>query len=184
MKYLTAILIVVCAVSFCFADCPNHVPTAPAENRFAETMKAADALLKKGEFDQAIANFNAVVRLDSKSAVAYRQRGIAWLEKGEFDKAAADLNKAIELAAKPDAVSYYYRGLASKVNSKALADFDKALSIDPQFQEAYYHRGLARLGIVDGAEVEGDALMNTDSANARIIKALGNRRRWNSQLRR
>ncbi len=51
--------------------------------------------LKKGESDDAIADYNQAIRLDPKFAKAYTNRGVAHADKGELDKAIADYNQAI-----------------------------------------------------------------------------------------
>ena len=51
----------------------------------------------KGEYDNAIADYNAAIQLDPKDAVAYSNRGVAWGIKKEYDKAIADFSEAIRL---------------------------------------------------------------------------------------
>ena len=65
---------------------------------------------EKGQYDQAIADFNKALEIDSKSASAYYNRGIAYLNKGQFDWAIADFNKALEIDPK-SASAYYNRGI-------------------------------------------------------------------------
>jgi len=54
-------------------------------------------LLKKGQYDQAIANFDKAIEINPRYAEAYNNRGIAYTKKGQYDKAISDYNKAIEL---------------------------------------------------------------------------------------
>ena len=49
------------------------------------------ALVQKGEFDRAIADLNEAIRLDSREALAYHNRGWVWELLGQPDKAVADL---------------------------------------------------------------------------------------------
>ena len=49
----------------------------------------------KGDHDRAIADFNAAIRLDSKSAAAYYGRGVAYHRKRDLNNAIADYSEAI-----------------------------------------------------------------------------------------
>ena len=62
-----------------------------------ELNKRGNAKDDKGDFDGAIADYNRVIELDPKFAVAYNNRGNAELEKGNLDAATADFDHAIEL---------------------------------------------------------------------------------------
>jgi hypothetical protein len=66
--------------------------------------QATDALLArghvhlhKGELDEAIADFTAVIALDEKSAAAYHGRGLARTDKGDYTGAKADFAAALHL---------------------------------------------------------------------------------------
>jgi formylglycine-generating enzyme required for sulfatase activity/lipoprotein NlpI len=58
----------------------------------------ADTRVKKSEYDEAIADYSEAIRLDPKSADAYRDRGQANFYKGDFTAAADDLLHAETLA--------------------------------------------------------------------------------------
>lgn len=51
----------------------------------------------KGQYDQAILNFNKALEMNPKYAEAYCNRGGAYLGKGRYDMAILDFNKAIEI---------------------------------------------------------------------------------------
>lgn len=55
------------------------------------------AYLDKGQFDQAIADFDKSLKLDPKSAIVYANRGDARYGKKEYAKAAADYAEAVKL---------------------------------------------------------------------------------------
>jgi tetratricopeptide (TPR) repeat protein len=48
------------------------------------------ALAARGEHDEALAQFNAALKLDSRCAPAHVERGKEWLRRGEIDKGFAD----------------------------------------------------------------------------------------------
>jgi tetratricopeptide (TPR) repeat protein len=65
----------------------------------------------KGQFDQAIADFNMVLKIDPKSVSAYYNRGVAYGGKGQNDQAIADFNRVLKINPK-SAGSYYNRAIA------------------------------------------------------------------------
>ena len=87
----------------------------------------------KGEFDKAIADFDAAIQSDPFCSVFFNNRGLAYDSKGEFDKAIADFTRALHLEPE-SAVLFFNRGLAwiSKKNyAKALFDFSEAVRLEP-----------------------------------------------------
>ena len=50
-----------------------------------------------GLYDQAISEFNIVIKIAPDNADAYNNRGLANQDKGNLDQALADYNKAIEI---------------------------------------------------------------------------------------
>ena len=69
----------------------------------------AGAWWDKGDFDRAIADYSAAVRLDPNNAVALTNRGVVWRDKGNIDRAIADYNEAIRVDPKY-ATAFIYRG--------------------------------------------------------------------------
>jgi tetratricopeptide (TPR) repeat protein/beta-lactamase regulating signal transducer with metallopeptidase domain len=98
---------------------------------------------KKGQIEDAIADFDKAIDLDPGKAVAYVARGSAYYELDQLDNAISDYSKAIEI--NPDfAVAYQNRGsvyyrLGQLDN--AICDYDKAIEINPDFAVAYHDRG-------------------------------------------
>lgn len=81
--------------------------------------------LKKGDFGQAIAGFNLVIRLNPNDARAYLFRGNAYGQLKEYQKAIADYTQAIRL--NPNyADAYNLRGLFYII----LGDSQKAALLD------------------------------------------------------
>ena len=65
-----------------------------------------DALYVKGEYDEAIEDFDTAIGLDENDPVAYYGRGLAHLSLGDapIARAREDLNKALELGHDRDEV--------------------------------------------------------------------------------
>ena len=116
----------------------HRAPTA-AEKAFQQGKEAAT----NREFDVAIASFTEAIRLDPNSAMAYRDRGLAYEGKGDHDKALADYTEALRINPQYDQ-AYYLRGAIYESKGEqdnAFADFTEAIRCNPQYHEAYFLRG-------------------------------------------
>jgi tetratricopeptide (TPR) repeat protein len=103
------------------------------------------AELEIGEYDRAIADLDASIRLDPTSASTFNNRGSAWYAKGDPDRAIADFDKAIQLDP-AYAFAYNNRGEVWRDKgdfNRAIADYGKAISLDPGYTAAYTNRALA-----------------------------------------
>jgi tetratricopeptide (TPR) repeat protein len=52
---------------------------------------------EKGQYDQAISDFNKAIEINRRYIKAYNNRGIVHRLKGQYDRAIRDFNKAIEI---------------------------------------------------------------------------------------
>lgn len=110
-------------------------------------------------FEDAIADLNALVETDSTMVLAYWQRAVCQMLFNEFDAVAGidaqlrtarvmeDFARAIALAPGNPYV-YYDRGnLNASLKNYALAldDYNRAIEIEPNLAEAYYNRGLVQI---------------------------------------
>jgi tetratricopeptide (TPR) repeat protein len=94
-------------------------------------------------YNLAITDFTEAIRLDPKSALAYRERGVTFSDKGDQTTALADLDNAI-LIAPNNATAYNNRGniyRKKKEYDKAIEDYNHAIKIDPNYARAYMNRG-------------------------------------------
>ena len=98
---------------------------------------------QKGDYNSAIAAFDAAVEIDPKFAPAYFNRGFARGMQKDYDGAVADYTKTIEL--NPQFVSaYYQRGtIKGKLADfdAAITDFQQAIKLDPNNAETHYSLG-------------------------------------------
>jgi Flp pilus assembly protein TadD len=127
--------------------------------RSAEAQNAlGEALHAFGDSKSAREPFNKAVALDPNFGEARVNLGLIMVDSGEFDAAATQLDRALEiLGRKPDAAYPHY--LRAKVCSaqnelaKAAAHLGEAVSLRPDFAEAWSDLGDARstLGDDDGA---------------------------------
>lgn len=99
-----------------------------------------------GKKDKAVAAFTRAIELSPECYEAYVGRQVAYEYIREYEKAIADCNKKMELK-KPDRYfPYYNRGrLYLKVgrNKEAIADFNRALVLKPNYYLSFGLRGEA-----------------------------------------
>src|SRR5262245_35624774 len=120
-------------------------PEAEARARYSALVGQGDTNINNRDYDRAIAVLSEAIRLDSKNALAFTTRGVAYARKGDMDRAIADYNEAIRLD--PNyALASANRGIAyaSKGdNNRAIADYNEAIRLDPKSVLAFANRGIA-----------------------------------------
>jgi len=117
----------------------------------------------EGKYDRAIADYDKAVELDSEDAWVYYNRGNAYKLKGDYEKAITDYNKAIEMdpndewAYEKQAYLNKWLELDPKVAwaynnrgntyiemvgeyDRAIADYTRAIQMEPTDIELYYNR--------------------------------------------
>jgi len=124
---------------------------APAQQKQVEPRDADSytnrgiAYVEKGQYDQAISEFNKALEINPKDTEAYYNRGLAYYDKGQYDKAISDYTKALEINPR-DVEAHNNRGVAYGKKGQydqAISDFTKAMEINPRQAEACYNRGRA-----------------------------------------
>jgi tetratricopeptide (TPR) repeat protein len=127
---------------------------------------------EQGDLDRALADCDAVIRLDSGFAAAYASRGQIRRLKGDLDRALTDYEQAIQIS--PDAIPLYVlRGdlLRYKGEFKqALAEYEIALRLDPDYIPALTGRALTR-----------EKMGNFTQARLDFRKALDSPSKWGVQ---
>ena len=114
---------------------------------------SAEAYYRRGhakymqkQYEAAIIDLNAALRIKPDYAEAYNGRGIMKAELGQYEQAISDYDAALRI--KPDfAAAYHNRGNVKgnlEQYKSAIADFDEALRLKPDEVDATFNRGLAK----------------------------------------
>jgi Flp pilus assembly protein TadD len=104
------------------------------------------AYLLKGDFDNALADYNEAIKLDDKNGEAWNNRAWTYYKTGQNQKARADADKAVSLIGDKAAYVWDTRGHINEAlgdRKAAEADFVKAISLDPKLTAS--RDGLKRL---------------------------------------
>lgn len=103
------------------------------------------AFLRKGMYDEAIAEFEDAIVLNPKNSIVYNNLGKAYLGVKKYDEAIGVLEEAISLS--PRFADFHNNlGLAYLHKSqckKAVERFKKATEQNPYYADAYFNLGLA-----------------------------------------
>ena len=109
----------------------------------AEFVASGEAWFARQEYDKAIKDYNAALKLNPRYAPAYMSRARAWVQKHYRERALADYDAAINLEPAnaiyrvARAESWSARGM----HEPAMADYAEALRLDPENPSFWVLRG-------------------------------------------
>jgi len=109
-------------------------------------LKRSISYLMSGDYANAIASCNQLIRLDPNSTVNFILRARAYYETGEYDLAIADCNQVTRLD-RNNTSSYNIRANCYRQKgelSKAIAEWQAVLRINPELEEARINLELAQ----------------------------------------
>jgi tetratricopeptide (TPR) repeat protein len=168
----------------------------------------------KGDLDGAIADFTKAIELNDKLAIAYKNRSEAKQAKGDAAGATEDLKRAGELdpqlrgeASSADHIDrgiakgtekqspgsaktvedFFSRAIAKKAAGDldgAIADYDRAIQLDPKDAAIYNNRGVAKQakGGLDAAIVDFNRAIQLNPKDAGAYINRGNAKRDKGDL--
>lgn len=124
------------------------------------------ALFKKGQYNEAIAEYKKATVLDDKNSKAYLNLGIAYKQVDKKDIAITSFQKAIELNPK-SYEAHYYLGLTYQSNAKydqAIAELETADKLHPGSSQIMFDIGQAKekMGNIEGAKAEYTSALQYD----------------------
>lgn len=97
----------------------------------------------KGDFERAIDDFTASLRLAPQDTTTLYRRGVAYWNAGDYERSVTDFTTAIRLDPE-DSDLYRERGDAYRAMNrldKAMEDLDRVLKSDPEDAKAHRYRG-------------------------------------------
>ena len=137
---------------------PVPTPTPAPDFSFYQTR--ADQNAGKGEFGQALADYNKSLEMKADNAIAYLGRGKAHFNLKSYDLSVKDFDKALELNPR-DSGAFLNRGVSFEKlgeTRKAMSDYQKAVDLDPANEIA--KANLKRLQDEAAAEAAAEAAKN------------------------
>ena len=150
------------------AACTRILSVNPAD--FNALANRSIAYRANGNYDRALADANAAMRLHSNMAGLYLERGLAYQGKGDHARAIADLTEAIHRDGSL-VTAYFARAMSHEAagnRERAGADLDQAIGLDRNMVAALFiQRG-------DTARGSGDY----DTAIAAFDRAIALNGRW------
>jgi Flp pilus assembly protein TadD len=135
-----------------------------------------DALLKKGNVDEAIAHFQKALQIEPDYAEAHNNLGNALFQEGNVDEAIAHFQKALQI--NPDDAGIH-NNLGKALRQKgrmdeAIVQYQKALQINSDYEEAHYNLGNAfrQKGRMDEAIAQYQKALQIKPDNAEALNNL------------
>ena len=111
---------------------------------------------------------------DATLAMPYYDRAKGYRAKNNYDDAIREYTALLHLFP-DDAVAFNERGRSYAIegdNTHALADYDSALGLDPNFTSAHFNRGVARFSTARFAEATEDFAFAARAEPANVYPAL------------
>jgi lipoprotein NlpI len=115
------------------------------------------AFLRKGDSDSALRDFDTAIRMNAADVTALLNRAVLRAARAEYTLAINDYDTALRL--RPDANAFYGRADAyhrQQICDPALADYNRALALQPSFIQALLGRAIARFCLRDFMRSSGD----------------------------
>jgi tetratricopeptide (TPR) repeat protein len=144
---LAALIYCACAQASYWKDSETlwtHTLACTSNNSIAHN-NLGDALLRKGNVDEAVVQFQQALQINPAYAEAYNNLGDALLRKGNVNEAITDYQLSLQI--KPGGADAHYNlGNALLRKGKvdeAIAQFQQALQINPGYADAHNNLGNA-----------------------------------------
>jgi tetratricopeptide (TPR) repeat protein len=149
-------------------------------------LQRGNNLIKKSDWDNAVAAFTQVLSIYPKSSAAYSGRASALQSKGDLNSALNDYTQAVNLDP-GSASAYNARGNVKAAKNDldgAIADFSQAIHLDPTLATAFDSRGNARTAKddLDGAIADYTEAITLDPKLASAYSDRGFARQANGNL--
>jgi len=117
-------------------------------NRSATLINRGIIFLYRGQYDEALADFDAAIEADPNLAEGYTHRGVALLAHNDYRGAIEALDRGLALEPEEPAKAYYNRAIAHEELGEipdAYHDYRRAAELAPNWRPA--QRELARFRV-------------------------------------
>lgn len=147
-----------------------------------EHFKKGNEFAQAGEFDKAIAEYQAVLKADPNNVSALTNLGVVYYNAGDLDQAIAQYQKALQIA--PNDADIHSNLAAAYVQKaqlgqgqpdqtlmdKALQEYQKAVELKPDLAEAHFGLGViyVTLGENDKAIAAFEKFQQVDKGTDKI----------------
>jgi tetratricopeptide (TPR) repeat protein/S1-C subfamily serine protease len=133
--------------------------TNPTEGRkYYYFWKEQSIILKElKKYDFALKSIDIAIGLESNDLTLLNEKAAILFDLKQYSEAIAIYDEIIRK--EPETYAYYNRGLAKYTlgnKQAAIADYDKALTLNPKFAEAYNNRGNAKSAVGDNQAAIAD----------------------------
>jgi tetratricopeptide (TPR) repeat protein len=139
---LVAILALLVLATFSF---PGRPVADEDKDKIERLLERGNELAEKGDYDGAMAEYEKVIKIDEKNALAHNNLGIIYKRKGLYISAVEEFKAALE-----GLPNYFkaYNNLANVYFERADYDdavkyYNKCLAIKPNFADAHWNAALA-----------------------------------------
>ncbi len=163
-----------------YADAETLYRTTIAENPgcWLAHNNLGNALADRGQFDEAIAEYQKVLQINPNDDDAHGNLGSVLVGRGQFDEAIAEYQKVLQI--NPNDFKAHY-GLGNALAGRrqfdeAIAEYQKVLQINPNDSNARINLGIAlgRCGRFDEAIAEYQKVVQIDPTDFKAHYNLGN----------
>ncbi|HEY2870279.1 MAG TPA: tetratricopeptide repeat protein [Reyranella sp.] len=153
-------------------------------NRGAARTALGDALLATGDYLEALRHYDSAINPNNPDALQLYRAAAALEGVGKADAALTKYDAAIKADPKL-ALAYYGRGILlatrERAYNRAIADFDRVLTLDPANTHALVHRGEAYSQVGDFGHALADLnraiQLDPRDAGALVVRGLVQQRR-------
>lgn len=158
-------------------ECLRVIPESETDVLAQAHSLRANISMQTERYDNAVNDFNALLRIDPQNYIAIYQRGTALYNLGRYDEAKADFNLLRQINPRSQEALFGLARVAVKQNNIGTANdlVDQAVAFTPGVSDVYIRRASIRsmMGNTQGAVDDYIVALSTDQVNtSRALREL------------